>query len=67
MTETQKDLTMLLTKYIARDDTIKGIVLFLQKEEQQMTMIHYLIKNKEKSLTEEQILSKAEKIIKEVR
>ena len=63
MIEMQKDLIILLTKYITNDDIIKGIMLVLQTENQQLEMIQYLIKNKNIQITEEQILNKMQEII----
>ena len=64
MTETQRDLAMLLMNHSIKESIIKGIVLFLQKEEQQIKMIQYLIQNKDKKLTEEKITKKAMELIK---
>ena len=64
MTETQKDLAMLLMNCTTKESIIKGIVLFLQKEQQQIQMIQYLIQNKNNKLTEEQITKKAMELMK---
>ena len=64
MTETQRDLAMLLMNHSIKESIIKGIVLLLQKEEQQIKMIQYLIQNKDKKLTEEKITKKAMELIK---
>ena len=51
-------------KYITKESIIKGIVLFLQEEQQQIKMIQYLIQNKNNKLTEEQITNKAMELMK---
>ena len=57
LTEIQKQLIQLLSKFIKDETSIVGIMLTLKMEEQQEQMIDYIIENKNK-LDKEMIMTK---------
>ena len=57
LSEIQKQLTQLLTKFIKDETSIVGIMLTLKTEKQQEQMIDYIIENKNK-LDKEMIMTK---------
>lgn len=63
LTEIQKQLIQLLTKFIKDETSIEGIMLTIKTEKQQEEMIDYIIENKEK-IDKKMIITKALDLIK---
>ena len=64
LTKIQQDLLTLLMHYIKNKDTIIGIMLFLNTDENRLEMIHYIVDNMKKTnITEEMINEKLKEIL----